>query len=241
MKMKNRFTAKSTPSIRKSPDKNPSEIIKTLQNIKGILVDFDGVISCNSLEITMSFAHDYINEYVPYKFETLESFYRSVNSFDLGKGMELLFNSLGLQDKLNDFFSKLRNLRFYKNLEVEIYDDFLPFLDFCKKENISVKMYSMAEESRIRNLLNSKIEIVKLISKTDFRFLKQLHDELKNEKTDWAVIDDDPLALFFASQAGFCTIWRENFLFRPEDQHLYKSFIHFEIKSFTELKSLLIG
>ena len=70
--------------------------------------DFDGVISKNSVKNTLEFAFEYINSVTPINKEFIKDYFKKVLCFSPLPSVELLFTSLGIQDRMEDFFKKLK-------------------------------------------------------------------------------------------------------------------------------------
>jgi FMN phosphatase YigB (HAD superfamily) len=212
------------------------------RNIKQVLVDFDGVISKNSLDITLLYAYDFINKYTPYHINSLKNYYLSINSFELKDGLALLFNSLGIGNELGNFYLGLKRLKEHNGQVISIEPDYQDFISFCKDNQIGCKIFSLSDDEKIENLLGYKPDHIKwtkgLASKANPKTFSQICELLKYEAPQTLVVDDDPFVLRSAKIAGLSTILMQNLFFKGYTEN-YRKYFDDEVRSFSELKLLL--
>ncbi|MDX1959356.1 MAG: hypothetical protein SFU98_12325, partial [Leptospiraceae bacterium] len=104
--------------------------------VEGILLDFDGVISKVSVENTVDFVYNYINKIAaPMSYNFIKEYMKTVLCFPPKPSVELLFNSLGINTHLDDFYECLKKIDEDIKL-IEIEKGFYEFLDFCEKNQI---------------------------------------------------------------------------------------------------------
>jgi hypothetical protein len=210
--------------------------------IKYILVDFDGVISKNSLEITLIYAYDFINRYTPYHMDSLKNYYTAINSFELKDGLLLLFKSLGIEDKLIEFYTGLKKLKEYKGQTITIEADYLDFLSFCQKNEIVCKIFSLADQEKIENFFEFSPDYIKwpegMASKANPKTYRLICESLHCNPSEISVIDDDPFVLRSAKLAGMKTILMRNAFFMNHLYKQYHNYIDIEVNSFSEIKIL---
>lgn len=208
--------------------------------LKKILVDFDGVISKNSLTVTLDFAHHYINMFVPVSYQTIKNYYASVNSFNLELGLKLLFSSLGIEDKLPAFIRQLSCLKEFNSNKIEIDKEFYKFIELCTKSNFEYSIFSLASKRKVLNFLKideDKIADLNNISKSDENVFTNQIDGIESRNV--ILIDDDPFALRTAKLAGLKTILMRNDLFTESLINTYKNAIDVVVSDFKELNQFL--
>lgn len=218
--------------------------MEKLERIKYILIDFDGVISKNSLDITLSYTHDYINQNTPYHFDSLKNYYRSVNSFNLHEGVQYLFKSLGIEETLDEFNLNLVNLKQHKGQKINIEPDFLDFISFCKKIEIKSLLFSLADNKKIENLLGYKPDYLiwpkKESSKANPKTYENIYNNiLQCSPKQIMIIDDDPIVLRSAKSSGLKTLLMKNTFFESFDLTDFNESIDNIVDSFNEIKMLM--
>jgi hypothetical protein len=215
------------------------------KKIKGILIDFDGVISKNSVTLILDFIHDYINQFIYIPHDVLKNYFKSVICFPTGPAIDLLFSSLGILDKIHDFVKKYHLLTEYKGKSMEIDAGFAGFIDFCKTYNIEYRLLSLAGKSDLRigkiksYICDSNIIQLSNRSKADPNTFKDLGEMNHINLREWLYLDDSPMALNSASIAGLNTVVMINKLFTAKDRRLYKESIHHQITGFSDLKRII--
>lgn len=216
---------------------------KRIQKPELILIDFDGVISKNSVLLNIKSVYHFINQYTPLPFETILSFIKNTICFSMEQTVDFLFKSLGIEDKISEFYQE--QLKFYNNPQIKIEDDFYDFIDFCEKNSINYLVYSSADKGvkgipEFINRIKNKIYSLNGRSKANYHTYLEMVEELKIDLNKCIYIDDTPLALRTGKLLGMMTVMMINEIFTIEDYQVYSSFIDFRIKSFTELKNILI-
>lgn len=210
-----------------------------------IFIDFDGVISRNSVLYNFHTAHQFINQYTPVPFEALFNFFKSTTSFSMQQTLYFLLSSLGIS-----YISKIQQeqliMDLYKNNnELKIEPDFFGFLDFCDNNLIRYLIYSSADKSikgipeLINRIGNNNIYNLngrsKAASNTYLEAAKELGIDLKK----CMYIDDTPLALQIGKLQGMTTVMMLNDVFTLEDYRMFKSYIDYKINTFSQLEELI--
>jgi FMN phosphatase YigB (HAD superfamily) len=212
---------------------------------KTILIDFDGVISKNSILYNFRTAYQFINQYTPVPYESVFHFLKSTTAFSMKTTLDFLFTSLGISD-ISELQQEqlLRNL--YKNYTtVEIEEHFYHFLDFCDKMSIRYYIFSSADKVLkeipefcnrvgIKNIYNLKGR-----SKADSSTYLSLARDLNINLEKAILIDDTPLALQVGKLNNLTTIMMINDVFTLEDFQTFKSYIDYKINSFSDLGAFL--
>jgi histidinol phosphatase-like enzyme len=185
--------------------------------IEGIFIDFDGVISKNSLDVTLEYVTDYINEFTPIPVSFIKNYYRTVNSFPLFDALYLLFGSLGLTNKVNGLLENIKEIKEYKNESITVEEGFYHLVDFCKKNSIQYKILTMASLKKIQLFLaNTPIENICCLNKrakADCDTYSYIRKDYNINLNNWLLIDDDPLTLRTAALCGIKTILMKNSFF----------------------------
>lgn len=206
-----------------------------------ILIDFDGVISKNSVLYNFRTAHQFINQFIPVPFESVFHFLKSTTAFSMRDTLSFLFSSLGISD-----ISELQQEQLLKNLyknytSIEIEEYFYHFLDFCDKKSIRYFIFSSADKVLkeipefcnrvgIKNIYNLEGR-----SKADSNTYLSLAKDLKINLEKAILIDDTPLALQVGKLHGLTTIMMINDVFTLEDFQTFKSYIDYKINTFSDL------
>lgn len=208
-----------------------------------ILIDFDGVISKNSVLLNIKSAYEFINKYLPLPYETILSFIKNTICFSVEQTIDFLFKSLGIEDKISEFHRE--QLKFYNNPLIKIEEDFYGLLDYCEKNSIQYLVYSSANNGVkkipefIKRIGKDKIYNLNGRSKANFRTYLELAEELKIDLNKCLYIDDTPLALRTGKLHGMTTVMMINDVFTIEDYRVYSLYIDHKINSFVELLNVL--
>jgi hypothetical protein len=209
--------------------------------LEGFLIDFDGVISKKSIVSTLDFAYKYINSQTPISREFVEDYFKKVLCFSPLPSVELLFISLGINDKLPDFFNKLKNLDKDKK-EIIIGNDFYDFLNFCDKYKIKYYILSLASSERLKHIKNFNPKLVYGLnakSKADMLTFKQLISEMQINPSNWGYIEDTPIALRTGKLAKFKTFMMKNKIYNDREYNQFKNFIDYKVNSFPEIQKII--
>jgi hypothetical protein len=206
----------------------------------GVLIDFDGVISKTSVRLTIDFVHQYINSIKPISYNFIENYVKSVLCFPVEDSVKLLFNSLGLEKKLADFFNEFKKLD-SDNTKIKIENSFYNFIDFCNFSLIEYRILSLASEERLRLIENvNQKSILKVeYSKANPKTYENVKKALQKVSTDWIHIDDSPLALRASKQAKIETIMMLNDVFTSKEYQFFKEYIDYKVSNFNGIKLIL--
>lgn len=216
-----------------------------IQKPEMVFIDFDGVISKNSVLVNMKNAHHFINQYTPIPYEVLFSFLKCTTCFSLQETIDFLISSLGIEDKLSQSHQEQLIMELYTNFGTEIEDDFYQFLDFCDRNSIRYMIYSSAYKGLqgISKLVNriGKNNIYNLNghSKANYNTYSEVAKELEVDLEKCIYIDDTPLALRTGKLHGMTTVMMINDVFTLDDYQIFSSYIDYKINSFSELLKTL--
>lgn len=219
--------------------------ISSIQKPEMVFIDFDGVISQNSVLVLFKFIHQFINRYTPVPFEVIQDFLKSTICFHGKQSTELLFSSLGIEDKLPEFFPELGKTEKFEDIQIVIEKEFYSFIDFCNSNSIRYQIFSSASRNVKRfselidridstNIYNLN-QRPKARAATFLEVAKELEIDLKNS----LYVDDAPLALLTGKLHGIKTVMMLNDVFTINDYKRFSSYIDYKINSFTELEAIL--
>jgi beta-phosphoglucomutase-like phosphatase (HAD superfamily) len=206
----------------------------------GILIDFDGVISKNSIQMTCNFIHDFINRFTPIGSEYIENYIKVIASFPVADTVKLLFNALGIGDRLEQFQREFLEFDSDKNNFI-ICDDFEEFIEICHKNSIVYKVFSLATPERLRHidcLDGDAVLALNNVSKADSATYTNLARDMGLNLKNWYYIDDNPMALRAGKLAGLITAMMTNNMYTEADYQIFKEFIDVRVTSFRELGNI---
>jgi beta-phosphoglucomutase-like phosphatase (HAD superfamily) len=209
-----------------------------------IFIDFDGVISKNSLVDNIQNVHWFINQYTPLPLEALISFFKTTMSFPMQDTFHFLFSSLGIADKLLEFRQEKMMMKFYDNTRMKIEADFFRFIAFCEDNSFPYTVYSSRDQSvkKLSDIINrfsdNHIYDLKGRSKANYDTFLEVANELGANLKQCVYIDDTPLALRTGKLHGMTTIMMLNDIFTLADYQIFSSYIDHKINNFTELLQL---
>lgn len=215
-----------------------------IQKPEMIFIDFDGVISKNSVLDNIKNVHWFINQYTPLPLEFVISFFKNTMCFSVQHTINFLFSSLGIEDKLFEVYQEQIIKKFYDNTQIKIEDDFFQFIDFCDHNSLQYLIYSSRDNSIKKlsetiNQFNTKnIYDLKGRSKANYKTFPEVAKELELNLDKCIYIDDTPLALRTGKINGMTTIMMLNDIFTVEDYQIFSPYIDYTINTFTELSEI---
>ncbi len=206
-----------------------------------IFIDFDGVISKNSILYNFKSAYQFINQYISIPYDTVYSLLKSTTAFSMKNTLDFLLASFGITDISRKQQGQLIKNLYKNNIEVKIEDGFFDFIDFCEDNSINYFIFSSAGLSikgipeLVNRISNNCIYNLNGRSKVNPKTYQEAANELGLDLKKCLFIDDTPLALQIGKIQGMITVMMLNDVFTLEDYQIYSSFIDFKINSFTEL------
>lgn len=215
------------------------------KRLDGIVLDFDGTISKNSVNVAFRYTYEYINRLKPIPFVFVYNYFKNITAFQMGEAIRQLFSAFGLAEKTEECLKNYTEITSYQDIQIEIEKDFFDFVRFCQKNSLFIKVFSSAGPKQ--NRFKPLFEVLKeedFLSyshrpKADPTTFKDMVVDLKLDVTRCMYIDDTPLALWSAKTAGFTTAMMLNQIFTKEDFIEYRQFIDYKINSFRQLKSIV--
>jgi len=208
--------------------------------IEGVLIDFDGVICPNAVNLTFDFVYQFVNRYIKIPRIFIENYLKVISCFPVDLSAKLLFTSLGLEDKIDVFKTDFRD--YDKKVDtLEIDPDFLRFMQFCEKNSIMYRIFSLANKERIEKITNINPEFIYPFGskgKANIQTYQDLEKQLNTSLSRWIYIDDHPLALHTGKKAGLTTAMMLNTIFSEDDYNSYRDTIDYKINNFKELHKI---
>lgn len=214
---------------------------ETPDRIEGILIDFDGVISPNSIPEIVDFLFGYFQKHYPLDREFLLDYVRLVSPFSAQKSIFFLFDSLGLNHLIDDFAEKFSAFE-QSGGSFSLAPDFLPFLDFLDDVHLEFKVFSLAGPERLNRYdgrLSDKIYPLTGSSKADTKTFDGLRGALSGDLSRWVYLDDNPLALYLGKTYGLTAVFMKTPVYGEKVYPFFLKNIEFTVNSFKELQVLL--
>jgi FMN phosphatase YigB (HAD superfamily) len=214
----------------------------TTQKINGIILDFDGTIAKNSVDVAFHFIYDYLRQFKPIPHVFVYNYFKNITAFQMGEAVRQLFSAVGLEEKTMDCLKKFTEITGYQTTQIEIEEDFFDFVHFCQKNSLRIKIFSSAGSKQLRFK-----PLFTVLKKDDFlsysdcpksnpATFTSIANDLKLDVSNLIYVDDTPLALWGAKVAGFTTVMMINRIFTDKDYEDYREFIDKKINSFNELE-----
>lgn len=223
--------------------------MKKKSKIQGVFLDFDGVISKNSVDHTIKLLSNFINKVspnqnFPISKNYIKKYFKCVSAFPTEKSIHFLFSSLGLEDKINLLYNEIKRTDLdLKSDKIVIEKDFEEFIRFCKKNRIRYYIISLTSSERLKKIekIVGRKAFYKLNkgSKADTILFTSLIKELGINPHEWFYLDDSPLALRAGKVAELNTVLMKNNVFTESDFKEFKNSIDYKVSSFKEFQSLL--
>ena len=177
----------------------------------GIFLDFDGVISRNSFELMIGWAHSYMCQFSYIEERTIREIAKITIAFPPDAVLELLLRSFGIPGDVKEVQQLM--LKAVSN-SILVEQTFYEIIDFCQKESIQVKILSL-------------------------NYLNQIASALQINLSDWLIVDDSPYALRAAKIAGLKTAVMISPLFNMDDYLEYQNMIDIKLWSLHDLIKII--
>jgi beta-phosphoglucomutase-like phosphatase (HAD superfamily) len=209
----------------------------------GFLIDLDGVVLKNSLDLAAEFIRDYIQSLTPISIETVRSWIRGFNCYPAGEFFRYVFHSLEIESHYEDFLRRIDNFQGANGREIIVDPYFETFLKTCAEQGIRFRIASLAPIKRIQAtlpfLLKEDIYSLHGMSKASPHTFVKIAGDLEIRPEEWVLIDDDPFSLRSAKIAGFRTMMVLNNFFREEEYSMYREFVDRKVRDFREIVEFL--
>lgn len=207
--------------------------------VKGFIFDFDGTIAKDSAPKIVRFIYEFINKNSKSQkvsFEYIKNYYKTSVSFNPQNSITLLFESLGISDKILEFKEQHDKIDLDSEFS-KIQSSFFHILEVLKKKGIEYFVLSLASQTKLKNsnLAIADFDVV-LKSKSNPSIFKDIikKKEIVNP-SEWVYVDDSPLALSAAKSCGFTTVMMINEVFTEDDYRNSIDFIDYKIDDFLDL------
>lgn len=194
---------RSAPGGPKAPHTGPGTI----------LLDFDGVISPNSVELTIDLLFAFLSRHHPITRKHVEDVVRLAMPFPVRGTLEYLFHGLGLSHRLTEFLDHFE--AFERSGRIRIHPEFAWFHDWAERQGLQIHIVSTGSSQRLSALPPGSRKLVNLKgrSKADPATFRDLCTDLSCSPVRTLVVDDCPLVLAAAHRAGLGTVLMSTPLF----------------------------
>jgi FMN phosphatase YigB (HAD superfamily) len=211
-------------------------------NLRGIFLDFDGVISSNSVGLMHKWVHEYVNQktLTPVGERTVREIAKMTTTFPPKAVLDFMFRSFGLEINVSEV-QQLMHEQISSFLMIE--PSFYQLISFCAQNNIQLKILS--QRSSVSGALNQLEQFSGLnssmvcstqgMSKADPACYAQIGTDLQIDLSDWLLVDDSPYALRAAKIAGLKTALMVTPTFNMDDYLEYKDLIDLRLLSLEDL------
>ncbi len=215
-------------------------------HLTGIFLDFDGVISSNSVGLMHEWVYQYINKYtpIPIKEKTIKEIAKLTTTFPPKSVLELVFQSFGISLDVKEVQQLM-----HKGISEAVVIDpgFSQILKFCSQNDIQVKIVSQRSSivgafnqlEHVPGLDASMVCSTQGMSKADPACYTQIGSNLKLNLADWILVDDSPYALRAAKIANLKTALMVSPTFNTEDYLEYEDLIDIRLFSLQDLTQIV--
>ncbi len=211
-----------------------------------LLIDFDGVISKNSVRVMLSIAHRAMNKLTPMPMGALIQALYSTSCQPPVVTSKLTFHSLGLSEKdLEKYFMELISTDEFEGEKIKIEEDFYSFITYCNDNDLKFKIFSTGsvDSSRFADVVKKYgNEIFYDLTdkyKSNPVIYKELLNEFELDPQKVLHIDDSPLALRTSKIVGMQTIMMLNDIFDEKQYDIYHEYIDHKVDTFNELQKYI--
>jgi len=218
--------------------------MRDYKNFEGFILDIDGTVLKNSVYVLLEYALDFIQKYRELPSHFLYSFLKNMTALSFYDSVNFLFKSMGILEKAEEFFEGISSLTQYKGKIIEIDKDFDYFISWCQALNKKILFFSMADHKQKRfkkifdRFSNNFID-VNNSPKSDFETFRNLITRYNLSPEQWFYVDDTPIALWNAYEAGFITVLPLYSVYEKKDYKELLSHIDFRIESFRDLIKII--
>ena len=209
-----------------------------------VLVDFDGVISANAVELAIDFIHGFLNRYRAVPLETVRTFTKQTLSFRSDDTLLYYFRSLGLQSEIPRFREEYAQFDRSVVSELSIDEGFWRFDEHCVQAGRRFFVLSLASPQRLEALGALRAGVIYSIpqdSKCDPSTFQRILSEIGATAERTLYIDDSPLALAAAHSLGITTVHMQNGMFGPKDSRLYQQHIDHCVQTWPQFSAVAEG
>lgn len=211
-------------------------------NIVGIFLDFDGVISPNSVGLMHRWVYEYVNKKlsVPVGERTVREIAKMTTTFPPRAVLEFMFRCFGLEIDVPEV-QQLMHKEIGDSLVID--PSFFQLLKFCQENPVQLKILSQRSSTagaanqfgRIPGLDSSMICSTQGMSKADSACYTRIGTDRQIDLSEWLLVDDSPYALRAAKIAGLKTALMVTPTFSIEDYLEYKDLIDLRLASLEDL------
>lgn len=183
--------------------KDPSQ--RSFPGQATLLLDFDGVISPDSVGLTVELLYTFLSRRHPVPREYIEDLVRLAMPFPVRDTLHYVFDGLGQRDRLPDFIKRFE--AFERSGKIHIHPDFPAFAQRWQQKGIDLRVVSTGSRRRLSGLPLHPDRIIDLHggSKAAPDTFLRVCQELGVSPGRTVIVDDCPVVLLAAHQAGLGT------------------------------------
>ncbi|RCJ19195.1 hypothetical protein A6S26_27475 [Nostoc sp. ATCC 43529] len=214
--------------------------------LTGIFLDFDGVISPNSVGLMHKWVYEYINKFtsVPIRERTIKEIAKLTTTFPPKAVLELVFQSFGIPLDVKQV-QQLMHKEISDSVAID--PGFSRLLNFCSQNDIQVKIISQRSSTsgafnqleHVPGLDASMVCSTQGMSKADPACYIQIGSNLQLDLKDWIIVDDSPYALRAAKIANLKTGLMVTPTFNIDDYLEYEDLIDIKLSSLDNLSNIV--
>lgn len=216
-------------------------------NLSGIFLDFDGVISSNSVGLMHKWVYEYVCQKttIPVGERTVREIAKMTTTFPPKAVLDFMFRAFGIDVDLREL-QQLMHKEISGSVVIEPL--FYKLVHFCSEKNIQLKILSQRSSAtssafnqlqHVPGLNSSMVCSTQGMSKADPACYTQIENTLQIDLSNWLLVDDSPYALRAAKIAGLNTALMVTPTFNMDDYLEYKHLINFRFLSFSDLLQIL--
>jgi beta-phosphoglucomutase-like phosphatase (HAD superfamily) len=211
-------------------------------NLTGIFLDFDGVISSNSVGLMHKWVYEYVRQKnpIPVGERTVREIAKMTTTFPPQAVLDFMFRAFGFEINVSEIQQSM-----HKEISSKIVIDpsFSQLVNFCAENDIPLKILSQRSTTSgtfnqlasVPGLNSSMICSTQGMSKADPACYTQIGANLDINLSDWLLVDDSPYALRAAKIAGLKTALMVTPTFNMDDYLEYKELIDLRLLSLEDL------
>ncbi|MBA8826228.1 beta-phosphoglucomutase-like phosphatase (HAD superfamily) [Saccharopolyspora lacisalsi] len=214
--------------------------------VRGVLLDFDGVISGNATGLLFGATHAFIDRRAPMPEECLLPLFKQITAFPMREALTMMLSGIGMGDEFPALAAELGGLREFGGRSPELSEGFTEFLGGCAEREIPVLVCSTMDRDTVRRALLDPYftadDFLPLRSRSKAApatYVDALAEVGVDEVEGWTLVDDSPFALRAAKLAGLRTVMVTNEVFTEEDARPHRRFVDECAGSLPEVAALL--
>ena len=207
---------------------------------KGLLLDFDGVISRNSTADIMNATYAFISEFKDINRILFDELFKALVPFPLFESVNFFMSSIGLEDKKELLLSRIKKIT-HDTSEFESLMAEWSKLGFSIKIYSSSRHYSNGSSPFKSQLPNDLFIQTGSHSKIDSNSFRNIATGLDISPENIIYVDDCPMAVCIAKSIGIHAIMLINNVYTINDFNKTLNYNYQGITSLSQLTPLLLA